>query len=196
MRQTRTAVNRFALGAVGLSLLLAGAWLAVTGSAVAGRLPSWWPGPAAGHHALLAPARLARLRAESWWTPSVLAAAVALAALLGCWSLTRFHSGRRRPLRPAGPGGTVRAQALARALTGRAAAVPGVVRSRARVLPRPRRRLEVRVRVWLRPDASPEAVLPLLCAVAAEAEESAAPYTAHTRIRLSAAAPRRRRRVR
>ncbi|MFF5361962.1 hypothetical protein ACFY4I_21590 [Streptomyces scabiei] len=33
--------------------------------------------------------------------------------------------------------------------------------------------------------------LPAVCAVAAEAERAAAPYTAHTRVRLSAAAPHR-----
>ncbi|EGX54559.1 hypothetical protein SZN_37331, partial [Streptomyces zinciresistens K42] len=90
----------------------------------------------------------------------------------------------------AAPGATLRPGALAEALALRAAAVPGVARSRARVVPRSRRRLEVRWRVWLDPGTAPDEVLPTLCALAAEAEASAAPYTARTRLRLSAASHR------
>ncbi|MFJ3666158.1 hypothetical protein ACIPSE_06860 [Streptomyces sp. NPDC090106] len=178
MRQSRTALNRFGLGGTGLALVLAGGWVAVSGTLTA------------GHHALLDTGRLARLRGEGWWTPSVLAAAIVLSLLFGCWFLAQFRSGPGRPLPLPAPGGTVRARALAEAVALRAGTVPGVARSRARVLPRSRRRLEVRLRVWLAPDASPRAVLPDLCAVAAEAEESAAPYRAHTRLRVSAAAHR------
>ncbi|MET8943350.1 hypothetical protein ABZX30_07120 [Streptomyces sp. NPDC004542] len=191
MRQPHTAVNRFALGIVGLALLLAGGWLAATGTVVARPLPSWWPAPAAGHRLLPAPDRPARLRGEGWWTPSVTAAAIALTVLLACWSVARLRSGRSRPLPLAAPGGSVRGRALAQALTLRAEAVPGVARGRARVVPRSRRRLEVRLRVWLSPDTSPDEVLPALCAVTAEAGTSAAPYTAYTRLRLSAASHRR-----
>ena len=190
MRQPRTAVNRFALGGTGLVLLLAGGWLAVTGTAREERLPAWGPEPAAGHRVLLDTDRLARLRGEGWWTPSVTAAAIALSVLFGCWFLARFRSGPARPLSLAAPGATVRARALAKALALRAGAVPGVARSRARVLPRSRRRLEVRLRVRLAPGTSPRPVLPALCAVAAEAEKSAAPYSAHARLRLSAVSHR------
>lgn len=72
-------------------------------------------------------------------------------------------------------------------MTARATAVPGVARTHARVLPRRGRRLEVDLRVWLDPDTSPDAVLPALRAVTAEAEDAAAPYTTRTRLRLSAA---------
>ncbi|OIK26402.1 hypothetical protein [Streptomyces malaysiense] len=194
MRQSRTAVNRFALGCTGLVLLLAGGWLATGGVHPEDRppawWPSWWPEPAAGHRVLLDADRLSRLRGEGWWTPSVTAAAITLSLLFACWFLAQFRSGAARQLPLAAPGGTVRAQALAEALAGRASAVPGVARGRARVLPRSRRRLEVRLRVWLRPDTSPQAVLPALCAVAAEAEAAAAPYSAHTRLRISAGSHR------
>ncbi|GAB2926139.1 hypothetical protein [Streptomyces heilongjiangensis] len=186
MRPFRTPVNRLVLGGTGLALLLTGGWLAVTGTSLAHRLPSSWAGPAAGDSVLLDAGRLARLRGEDWWTPTVIAVAVTLSLLLVCWLLAQFRSGAARPLPLAAPGGTVRTRALAEALARRATAVPGVARSRARALPRSRQRLEVRVRVWLRPGVSPQSVLPALCAVAAEAEESAAPYTAHTRLRVSA----------
>ena len=183
MRQTRTAPNRSLLGAAGLALLLAGGWLTATAPAVAERLPSWWPAATGG--VLLDRDRLVRLRGDDWWVPTAMAAAIVLTALFTCWFLAQFRVGPTRNLPLPAPGGTVRCQALAEALALRAAAVPGVARTRARVLPRRRRRLEVRLRVRLQPDASPDTVLPALCAVTAEAEQAVAPCTTHTRIRLS-----------
>ncbi|GAQ59945.1 hypothetical protein [Streptomyces scabiei] len=189
-RRTRTAVDRTVLGLGGLVLALAGSWLAATDRTVTDRLPSWWP-PASAGSVLLDRDRLARLRVEGWWTPTVMAAAIALTVLCAYWTLARFRSGRTRPITLPSPGGTVRPRALAEALSARVEALPGVARGRGRVLPRPGRRLEIGLRVWLEPGTAPEAVLPALCAVAAEAERAAAPYTAHTRVRLSAAAPHR-----
>ncbi|WP_460107108.1 Asp23/Gls24 family envelope stress response protein [Streptomyces sp. YKOK-J1] len=184
MRRTRTVVNRSALGVAGLVLLPVGAWLSVTGTSLARRLPSWWPEPSGG--VLAAPDRLDRLRGESWWPPSVLGAALVLTAVLAWWFLAQFRSGPARSLPVAAPGGTMRAGALAEALARRAAAVPGVARGRARVVSRSRRRLDVRLRVWLGPGTAPADVLDALAAVTAEAERSAAPYTTHTRLRISA----------
>jgi len=188
MRPSRTAVNRLLLGRGVMIALLGGYLLAVT--FVAHRMPGRWPGTTAGHHALLDADRLARLRGEGWWTPSVMTAAIALSVLFGCWFLAQFPVGPARPLPLAAPDGTVRPQALGEALALRASAVPGVARSRAHVLPRSRRRLRVRLRVWLLPGTSPRSVLPALCAVIAEAEESATPYSARTRLRLSAVSHR------
>ncbi|MGW1586405.1 hypothetical protein [Streptomyces sp. NPDC002386] len=184
MRRTRTVVNRAALGVAGLVLLPVGAWLSVTGTSLARRLPSWWPEPSGG--VLAAPDRLDRLRGEDWWPPSVLGAALVLTAVLTWWFLAQFRSGPARSLPLAAPGGTMRAGALAEALAQRAAAVPGVARGRARVVSRSRRRLDVRLRVWLGPGTAPADVLDALAAVTAEAERSAAPYTAYTRLRISA----------
>ncbi|MER5583504.1 hypothetical protein ABT090_17960 [Streptomyces asoensis] len=194
-RRVRSAVNRTVLGLAGLVLALAGSWLAATDRAVTGRLPSWWPAAAPGS-VLLDRDRLAQLRAEAWWTPTLMAAAITLSVLLAYWSLARLRPGPARPLAFALPGGTVRPQALAEALSTRVAALPGVARSRSRVLCLPGRRLEIGLRIWLRPGASPDAVLPALCALTAEAEKSAAPCTARTRIRLSTAAPHRPTRLR
>jgi len=190
MRPSRLFVNRLVLGGTGLVLLLVGGWLAVTRTALAHQLPAWWPEPSTGHQVLLDTPQLARLRGEGWWTPTIMAGAITLSLLFGCWFLAQFRSGVARRLPLAAPGGTLRAQALADALAVRASAVPGVARSRARVLPRSRRRLEVRLRVWLRPGIPPQTVLPALCAVTDEADESAAPYTTHTRLRLSAVSHR------
>ncbi|MFJ9380111.1 hypothetical protein [Streptomyces sp. NPDC101455] len=186
MRTDRTAVNRTALGAGGLVLLLAGALLAATDRTVAHRLPTWWPNSRT-NTVLLEPGRLAQLRSEGWWTPTVMAASIGLTVLFAYWALGQLRSGSGRRMALPSPGCTVRPQALAEAVTARATAVPGVARTHARVLPRRGRRLEVQLRVWLDPDTSPDAVLPALRAVTAEAEDAAAPYTTHTRLRLSAA---------
>jgi hypothetical protein len=186
MRSSRTAVNRAVLGAFGLALLLTGSWLAATDRALADGLPSWWPTADAGT-VLLDANRPARLRGEGWWTPTVMTAAIGLTVLFACLSLAQLRSRPTRHLTLHTPSCTVRPQALAEALTARVAGLPGIARSRARVLPRRGSRLEVDLRVWLEPGASPDAVLPTLHAATAEAARATEPYTAHTRIRLSAA---------
>ncbi|MDH6214870.1 hypothetical protein [Streptomyces pseudovenezuelae] len=188
-RTARTAVDRTVLGATGLVLLLTGSWLAASDRALAHRLPSWWPTAGTGA-VLLDPGRLARLRGEGWWTPTVMAASIGLTVLLALWTLGQLRPGPARRLALPSPGCTVRPRVLAEALAARATAVPGVARGRARVLPRRGRRLEVELRVRLAPDTSPDAVLPALRAVTAEADAAAAPYTVHTRLRLSAASHR------
>ncbi|MEU9405810.1 hypothetical protein AB0E08_08895 [Streptomyces sp. NPDC048281] len=190
MRRARTTVNRTVLAVSGLTLLLAGAWPALTGGLLRERLPPWWPAAATGT-VLLDRTRLAQLRAEGWWTPTVLAATIALTVLLTYWSLAQLRSGATRHLTLPSAGSTVRPQALAEALSTRAATVPGVARARARVLPRRRQRLDVGLQVWLHPGTPPDTVLPPLHAVIAEAERAPAPYTSYTRIRLSAPSHRR-----
>ncbi|WP_405949470.1 hypothetical protein OG588_26490 [Streptomyces prunicolor] len=190
IRTAHTAVNRTALGAGGLALLLTGSWLATTDRAVAHRLPTWWPNSRT-NAVLLEPDRLAQLRSEGWWTPTVMTASIGLTVLFASWAFGQLRSGSGRRMALPSPGCTVRPRALAEAVTARATAVPGVARGHARVLPRRGRRLEMELRVWLAPDTSPDAVLPALRAVTAEAESAAAPYTTHTRLRLSAATPRR-----
>ncbi|MDH6517739.1 hypothetical protein M2164_004232 [Streptomyces sp. SAI-208] len=189
MSRPRGAADRAALGVAGLVLLLAGGWLAASAPVVTGRLPSWWPGPREGG-VLLDPERLTSWRAEGWWTPAVMAVAIGLTVLFAYGTLTRLRPGRTRRLDLPSPGGTIRPQALAEALTVRVSALPGVARSRARVLTRPGRRLEVGLHVWLDPDTPPDEVVPGLRAVTAEAQESAAPYELRARVRLSAVSHR------
>ncbi|WP_405973115.1 hypothetical protein OG496_29980 [Streptomyces sp. NBC_00988] len=189
MRTAHTTVNRTALGTGGLVLLLTGSLLAATDRTVARQLPTWWPNSRT-NAVLLEPGRLAQVRSEGWWTPTVMAASIGLTVLFAYWALGQMRSGSGRRMALPSPGCTVRPRALAEAVTARATAVPGVARTHARVLPRRGRRLEVELRVWLDPDTSPDAVLPALRAVTAEAEDAAAPYTTHTRLRLSATSHR------
>ncbi|MBP5942505.1 hypothetical protein [Streptomyces acidiscabies] len=184
MSRARTTVNRTVLAAAGLTMLLTGGWLTQTGGPLRERLPSWWPATGTDT-VLLDRTRLAQLRAEDWWTPTVLATTIALTVLLVYGALAQLRSGPTRRLALPAPGSAVRTQALAEAMTTRAATVPGVARARARVLPRRRQRLDVGLRVWLHPGTPPHAVLPPLHAVITEAERATAPYTSYTRIRLS-----------
>ncbi|MFD9791531.1 hypothetical protein ACFWXK_11350 [Streptomyces sp. NPDC059070] len=184
MRRARTTANRTVLTVAGLTLLLTGTWLTLTSGPLGARLPSWWP-TARTDTVLLDRTRLAQLRADAWWTPTVLAATIALTVLLAYVSLAQLRPGPTRHLALPSPHSTVRPQALAEALSTRAAAVPGVERARARVLPRRRQRLDVGLRVWLHPGTPPDTVLAALHALTAEAELATAPYTSYTRLRLS-----------
>ncbi|MDX3520250.1 hypothetical protein [Streptomyces scabiei] len=77
-RRTRTAVGRTVRGLVGLVLAVAGSWLAATGRARD---------------------RLTHLRVGGWWTPTVMASAVALTVLCVYRTYARFRPGRtRRPI--------------------------------------------------------------------------------------------------
>ncbi|MFF5495000.1 hypothetical protein [Streptomyces aquilus] len=185
MWRLRTVVNRVVLGGLGLGLLVVGGGLAATDRAVTPRLPSWWPTAAPGA-VLLDRDGLARLRGEGWWTPTAVAVAAVLAVLLAWWALARTGPRPARRLALPLPGGTVRPRALADALSLRAAALPGVVRCRTRVLPRAGGRLDLVLRVRLETGARPDAVLPGLRALATEAERSVAPGATRTRIRLTA----------
>ncbi|MFI0510387.1 alkaline shock response membrane anchor protein AmaP [Streptomyces sp. WSLK1-5] len=189
MPRTRGVADRAALGVVGLVFLLAGSWLAATDRAVAGRLPSWWPAPREDG-VLLDPERLTRWRGEGWWTPTVVAAAIALTLLFAYGALTRLRSGPAGRVDLPAPGGTVRPQALAEALAVRVSALPGIARDRAHVRTRRGQRLEIGLRVWLEPDTPPDAVLPGLRAVTTEAAQAAAPYEVRARVRLSAVSHR------
>nr|WP_203616135.1 hypothetical protein [Streptomyces sp. SID13726] len=168
-----------------MGLLLAGGLLAATDRAVTPRLPSWWPTAAPGA-VLLDRAGLARLRDQGWWTPTAIAAAAVLTVLFAWWALAQTGTGPARRLALPLPGGTVRPRALADALSLRAAALPGVVRCRTRVLPRTGGRLELVLRVRLATGTGPDAVLPGLRALAEQAERSVAPGATRTQIRLDA----------
>ncbi|MFJ9244567.1 hypothetical protein [Streptomyces sp. NPDC101776] len=184
-----TALNRTTLGVTGLALAVAGTWLLTSDRTLAHRLPAWWPGAGPGT-VLPNPGRLAHLRAETWWAPTTTATAITLTLLFALWSLRQLRPATAHHLALPSPGCTVRPRALAEALAARANAVPGVTRGHARVRPRRGRRLEVELRVWLAPDTSPDAVLPALRAITTETDTTAAPYTTHTTLRLSAAAHR------
>ncbi|WP_307533422.1 hypothetical protein [Streptomyces sp. V3I8] len=171
------------LATVGLVFLLGGAWLAVTQASWATGLPAWWPDPGP-RTALVDRQGLAELRTTDWWTPSVLAGAIAATALFGVWSARQLRSGVRPSVPLPAPGSTLRTRALEDAVTRQALAIEGVARCRTRALAR-KKRLGVRLHVRLQPDVTPAAVLPALVRLAAQTEAALTPYEVGTRVRFS-----------
>ncbi|MFJ3497943.1 hypothetical protein ACIPPJ_30750 [Streptomyces sp. NPDC086091] len=182
-RSVRTALNRTVLAVTGLGLLLVGGWLAFSGSALADRLPAGWPVPGADA-TFLDRDDLTAVRAESWWTPVVLAASVTAAVLCAVWCLRQARSGARARLPLPVAGSSLRGRALEDAVNGHAAAIDGVDHCRTRVTAR-RRRVRVTLRVRLDPATAPGAVLPRLTALASRTEGALAPYTVDTRVRFT-----------
>ncbi|MER7969799.1 MULTISPECIES: hypothetical protein [unclassified Streptomyces] len=185
----RSVLNRTVLAVAGLGCLLGALWATAPRVTGAAHLPSWWPVPAPDS-VFVDRRSLADLRYEGWWTPTVLVAAVAATVLLALWSARQLHGGFR-PLVPlAAAGSTLRTRALEDAVTQRAVTIEGVARCRTRVLGG-RRRLRVRMRVWLRPDVTPAAVLPALTALGAQTERAVTPYDVRTHVRFSTVPHRR-----
>ncbi|MFD9609527.1 hypothetical protein ACFWWS_09185 [Streptomyces sp. NPDC059083] len=182
MREPRTVVNRSVLAALGLLLLLGGAWLAGAETDLARRFPSAWPAPGS---TFLGPGTTAELRGHGWWTPAVVAAGTLVTLVLARWAYGQIvvRRGSRVPLPQAG-GAALSRRALEAALSRRALAVAGIGRCRLRACLRGRR-LELRLRVWLEPGAGPDRVVPELLAVTAEAARAAAPYEIGARVRVS-----------
>ncbi|MER6715894.1 MULTISPECIES: alkaline shock response membrane anchor protein AmaP [unclassified Streptomyces] len=151
-------VNRVFLGLVGLVLLVLG------GSVLAVRLgapaPSWWIHQDR-HDVLLSDAERTRWRDAGWWWPVVIAV-LAVLLLLALWWLVSVL--RRRRLAEVlvdtgdGEGALLRGRALEDALTGEAARIDGVDRSRAHLTGR-RSAPEARVRLALEPHVDPGAAL-------------------------------------
>ncbi|MFF3485806.1 hypothetical protein ACFYXC_21390 [Streptomyces sp. NPDC002701] len=184
MQPSRTVSHRAALGLVGLVLLAGGTWLAVTPASWATGLPTWWPDPGP-HTALVDRDGLAELRTTRWWTPSVVAGSIAATTLFALCCVRQLRGGARPSIPLPVPGSTLRTRALEDAATRQAVAIDGVVRCRTRVLPR-HRHLNVTLHVWLRPDATPAAVLPALADLAGRTETALSPYDVRTRVRFSA----------
>ncbi|MFD4790192.1 hypothetical protein ACFWN1_24685 [Streptomyces sp. NPDC058459] len=180
----RTALNRCVLAAAGLTLLAAGAWLASADPALGTRMPAWWPEPS-GDVTFLSPARVLDLRGQGWWTPTALAASLALTALGALWCARRFHGGGRPLISLPAPGSTVRARALEEAVARDAAALDGVAHCRARVHAG-RGRITVRLHLWLQPDTTPDALRPGVTRLLGWARAAADPCPVHGRVRLSA----------
>ncbi|MFH8462731.1 hypothetical protein [Streptomyces sp. NPDC017991] len=183
MRRSRTVLDRTALAVVGLVFLLGGTWLALTGAPWATRFPARWAEPGA-RTVLLDPAALAELRSTDWWTPSVLAASIAATALLALGCVRLLRGGARPSIPLPAPGSTLRTRALEDVVTRHAVGIGGVGHCRTRVLAR-HTQVQVRLRVRLRPDVAPAAVLPALAELAGRTESSLTPYSVRMRVRFS-----------
>lgn len=189
MPPLRSALNRSVLALTGVACLLGALWATAPRTGLASWLPAGWPAPGR-NTVFLDRHRLADLRLEGWWTPTVMLASIAATVLLALWSARQLHGGFR-PLVPlAAPGSSLRTRALEDAVNQRAVSIDGVARCRTRVLGR-RRHLRVRMRVWLRPDVTPGAVLPALTALGAQTERAVTPYDVRTQVRFSTVPHRR-----
>ncbi|MFJ8149944.1 hypothetical protein ACIQ6R_33615 [Streptomyces sp. NPDC096048] len=82
MNPSRTTVDRTLLALTGAALPAGGGWLVLT--AVAERLPGWWPGPGSGT-VLLDRAGLADSRGRGWCTPAVVAGPASAPLLCLTW---------------------------------------------------------------------------------------------------------------
>ncbi|WP_406138424.1 hypothetical protein [Streptomyces sp. NBC_01089] len=192
MSRLRNGTNRAALAGAGLVLLAGGGLLMAAAPGVRRRLPSWWPRPGHGT-VLLDRAGAARLRENGWWTPAVIAALAVAALLLLWWVIAQFRSGARGPVPLTRPGVTLRTRALAAAMTGRAAQLPGVHLAHIALHGRPHR-LTARATLLLTQDAEPAAVLRRVATdTLAQARTSAAPRPVAADVRLGIPAHRTRR---
>ncbi|RII11779.1 hypothetical protein DSC45_28105 [Streptomyces sp. YIM 130001] len=189
MTRGRTVLNRLTLGATGLVLLTAGGWLALART-------TWVPGlpgartPGGEYGTFVDPAQLAAVRDRTWWTPVVVTVSVLATVLLAVWCARQLGSGFRRRIELAAPGADLRTRALESAMTEHAEDLDGVSHCRARVRVR-RARLDVILRVRLRPDTGPATVLPGLTALASTTEASLAPHRVRTRVRFATRSHRR-----
>ncbi|MGR8012097.1 hypothetical protein [Streptomyces hypolithicus] len=142
----RDSLNRTLLAVLGLAMLAAGIWSAVTGVAIA--VPSWWPLPGEGHRPPVPD-----------WSSSLAVAAAGVATALSLWWL-RAQAPARGPRRLglSRPALHLRSRALVRAVRAEAETVPGVARARVRLVGRSRRP-RLTMAVLLEPGTAPAAVL-------------------------------------
>ncbi|MER5949456.1 hypothetical protein ABT127_25725 [Streptomyces sp. NPDC001904] len=189
MPRSRTILNRLVLAVLGAVLLAAAVRLSAGGATWAPDLPGRWhlPGP---HTPVVPAGRLATLREQGWWTPTLMAVSIVATLLLACVSLRQLGSGFRRLVPLPAPHSGLRTRALEDALVRGATAVDGVAGCRARIRVR-RQRLDVVLRVRLREDTSPHTVLPALTGLAHDTETVLSPYRFRTHIRFTSRSHRR-----
>ncbi|MFZ3599181.1 hypothetical protein [Streptomyces sp. BH104] len=191
MPRSRTLLNRIALALGGLVAAAAGGWLCLGRTSWWSAVPERWSalGP---HTPLVAPERLASLRGQEWWTPTVMAASAVAAVLLAWWGVRQLRTGRRRLLSLPTSRSHLRTRALEDTLAALVEDVDGVAHCRPRVRAGTRAgRLDAVVRVRLHQDTTPSTVLPPLTRIANDTGDTLAPYRFRMHIRFSARSHRR-----
>ncbi|MHC5257850.1 hypothetical protein ACYSUO_08195 [Streptomyces sp. UC4497] len=191
MPRSRTLLNRIALALCGLVAVAAGAWLSLGHTSWQSAGPERWS--ALGADTPLVPAeRLASMRGQEWWTPTVMAASVVAAVLLAWWAARQLRTGRRRLVALPTSRSHLRTRALEDTLAGLVEDVDGVAHCRPRVRGGSRTgRLDAVLHVRLHQDTTPSTVLPPLTRIASDTGDALAPYRFRMHIRFSARSHRR-----
>ncbi|MFJ9174001.1 hypothetical protein [Streptomyces sp. NPDC102360] len=171
MARSRTIVNRLALALAGTALIAVATTVLLLRTRWASHSPD----------ALVTPTHLTALREKAWWTPTAMTASIAATALFATWCVRQIGDGRRRSTPLPVPRSALRTRALEDAVAVRAGTTEGIDRCSARVRAR-RGRLDVLLRVRLRADTAPAAVLPALTAVASDTRATARPHECTVRV--------------
>ena len=180
MPRSRTILNRFALAVCGLAALAAGGRLAL-------RTTPW-----AAPTPLVSPDDVARLRGHGWWVPSVAAVSIAATLLLAWWLVRQLRGGHRRRVPLPTSRSRLRTRALEDTIAQRVEDLDGFDRCRPRIRVGTRAgRLDATLRVRLRPDTPPSAVLPTLHELTSDTEAALAPYGFRMHIHFTARPHRR-----
>ncbi|MET8468871.1 hypothetical protein ABZY90_01275 [Streptomyces sp. NPDC006422] len=180
MPRSRTLLNRLALGVCGLTALAAGAWLSLRTTP--------WPAPTP----LVSPDDVSWLRGHGWWVPSVATASTAATLLLAWWLVRQLRSGHRRRVPLPTSRSHLRTRALEDTIAQHVEDLDGVDRCRPRIRVGTRTgRLDATLRVRLRPDTPPSAVLPTLHRLTSDTEAALAPYRFRMHIHFTARPHRR-----
>ncbi|MFI5659955.1 hypothetical protein [Streptomyces sp. NPDC051684] len=191
MPRSRTILNRVALALCGLVAVAAGGRLCLGRSSWRSAVPERWSalGP---HTPLVAPERLASLRGQEWWVPTVMAASTVAAVLLAWWGVRQLRTGKRRLMTLPASRSQLRTRALEDTLATLVESVDGVTHCRPRVRVAARaRQLDAVLRVRLHHDTTPSTVLPHLTRIASDTGDALAPYRFRMHIRFSARSHRR-----
>lgn len=191
MPRSRTLLNRVALALGGLLAVATGGWLSLGHTSWLSAVPERWS--ALGADTPLVPAeRLASMRGQEWWTPTVMAASVLATVLLAWWGVRQLRTGRRRLVVLPTSRSHLRTRALEDTLAGLVEDVDGVAHCRPRVRGGSRSgRLDAVLHVRLHQDTTPSTVLPPLTRIASDTGDALAPYRFRMHIRFSARSHRR-----
>ncbi|MEU0374230.1 alkaline shock response membrane anchor protein AmaP [Streptomyces sp. NPDC006283] len=193
MQGTLRAVNRVALGLVGLVLVCAGGAVLAAGAGLS--VPSWWPFDGRSD-VLLSDADRARWQDEGWWWPVVIAVLALLLVLGLWWLLAQLRRARLSEVLVEsgdGEGALLRGRALEGVLTEEASSLDGVSRASVALTGR-RTTPRVRMALHLEPDAAPgEALTRLTDEAIAHARDSAGLEALPAEVRLDTGRRRARR---
>ncbi|MER5438484.1 hypothetical protein [Streptomyces sp. NPDC002790] len=192
MPRSRTLLNRVTLAVCGLAAVAVGGLLCLGHTSWRSAVPDRWSALSSPHTPLVPAERLASMRGQEWWTPTVMATSIIAAVLLTWWGARQLRTGRRRLVALPVSRSHLHTRALEDTLAGLVEDVDGVAHCRPRVRGGTRSgRLDAVLRVSLHQDTTPSTVLPPLTRIASDTGDALAPYRFRMHIRFSARSHRR-----